>query len=206
MDKLTISKVKLVSCAIDSSNFPKEYFPEYAFVGRSNVGKSSLINMILHYNIAKTSEKPGKTKTINFYLINEQWYLVDMPGIGYASVSKEIKKKWIELINTYLIKRRTLVYVFYLIDSRLPLQEIDSEVLLNFGKYKIPFVLISTKKDKATQKQLNLHNKTLYQFLKTYFEGNIIHIFTSIKTKEGRLELLKIIKNENENFFKLKIV
>ncbi|MCX7954671.1 MAG: ribosome biogenesis GTP-binding protein YihA/YsxC [Bacteroidales bacterium] len=199
---MVIKSVKTLRFALYPEDFPKEHFPEYAFLGRSNVGKSSLINMILNNkNIAKVSANPGKTKTINFYLINNQWCIVDMPGIGYASVSKKQKFEWTKSVNHYLVTRKSLIYVFYLIDSRLPLQSIDMEVLKNFGLNAIPFILISTKIDKAKQSEINLHKQSINSFIRKYWSESPIHLLTSSISKEGREEILKIIEECNNNFY-----
>lgn len=202
---MIIRKIRTLKIALHPNDFPKEFFPEYAFLGRSNVGKSSLINMLLNNkNVARTSSNPGKTRTLNFYLINEQWCLVDMPGIGYAKVSEKQRIEWTKSVNTYLIKRKTLQYVFYLTDSRLPIQEIDKEILVNFGSNLIPFIIVSTKVDKTNQKELNTHINSINTFLKKHWEQKPLHIITSAVTGKGRDEILKIIEECNLLFYSQK--
>jgi len=133
----------------DVSKCPKNNFPEYAFIGRSNVGKSSLINMLTNQKkLAKTSGRPGKTQLINHFLINEQWYLVDLPGYGYARVSKSSKKTFQKFITSYFQQRKQLVSAFVLIDIRHEPQQIDLNFMQWLGEHQIPFSIIFTKSDK----------------------------------------------------------
>src|SRR5690606_10374394 len=135
---------------------------EFAFIGRSNVGKSSLINMLLERKyLAKTSSTPGKTQTINHYLVNEAWYLVDLPGYGYAHTSKAKKKDWAKMIKDYILKRETLYCLFILLDSRLPPQTIDIEFINWAGSAEVPIGLILTKTDKLTKNQVNQNRKKI---------------------------------------------
>lgn len=143
----------------DYKNCPTGNLPEYAFIGRSNVGKSSLINMLTgNRKLAKTSGTPGKTQLINHFMINDSWYIVDLPGYGYAKVPKSFRAKFEKLISEYLTKRVQLVTVFILIDSRLDPQEIDIEFMNWCGEKQIPFVMVFTKIDKlsSTSLQKNL--------------------------------------------------
>lgn len=143
----------------DYKNCPTGNLPEYAFIGRSNVGKSSLINMLTgHKKLAKTSGTPGKTQLINHFMINDDWYIVDLPGYGYAKVPKSFRVKFEKLISEYLTKRTQLVTVFILIDSRLEPQQIDIEFMNWCGEKQIPFVMVFTKIDKlsSTSLQKNL--------------------------------------------------
>ena len=137
------------------SQCPKPNLPEYAFIGRSNVGKSSLINMLTgHKDLAKTSSTPGKTKLINHFIINESWYLVDLPGYGFAKLSKSIKEKWQKMIEDYLSYRENLMCIFVLVDSRLEPQKIDLQFIEWLGTNQIPFSIVFTKTDKISEKQL----------------------------------------------------
>ena len=142
--------------------------PEYAFIGRSNVGKSSLINALTNFKkLAKISGKPGKTQLINHFIINDQWYLVDLPGYGFAKISKSVRQEWERMINDYLFKRMNLMNTFILVDSRLEPQKMDLELFEKYGANQLPFSIVFTKCDKLTKNQLakNLahYKKTLLQ-------------------------------------------
>lgn len=139
----------------DPSKCPAPDKPEYAFIGRSNVGKSSLINMLLgRRNLAKTSSTPGKTRLINHFIVNDEWYLVDLPGYGYAKISKKEREKWEGMIRTYLNRRESLVNTFILIDSRIEPKQSDLDFIDWFGEAQLPFALIFTKTDKLTSNAL----------------------------------------------------
>src|SRR6187401_3801734 len=155
-----------VSSFADVAKCPAPDRPEFAFIGRSNVGKSSLINMLVNMRkLAKTSVTPGKTQTINHYLINEKWYLVDLPGYGFASVSKSTREGFGKMIENYVLKRENLYCLFILIDSRLPPQKIDLTFMEWAGSKEVPIALIFTKIDKLKanelQKSLALYKRTL---------------------------------------------
>jgi GTP-binding protein len=177
------------------SGCPKPALPEFAFIGRSNVGKSSLINMLVQRRtLAKTSTRPGKTQTINHFLVNESWYLVDLPGYGYASVGKTTKETWPQIISSYLLKRDTLVNTFVLIDCRLEPQAIDRDFIAWAGKSMIPFSIVFTKTDKLSRAALSgtieLWSR---QLRRTWAE--LPPIFTTSATRrEGREELLEYIE------------
>ena len=146
---MKISSVKFIQSSPSIANCPKEKkVPEYAFVGRSNVGKSSLINYLTNSKIAKTSSIPGKTQLINHFLINNQWFLVDLPGYGYAKVSKKARANFNQFTKQYLIERKNLIYVFVLIDIRIKPQNIDLLFMNWLGENKIPFIRIFSKCDK----------------------------------------------------------
>jgi GTP-binding protein len=196
-------KIKTAEFVISNTkpeNCPKPDRPEYAFIGRSNVGKSSLINMLTgHGNLAKTSGRPGKTQLINHFLINNTWYLVDLPGYGYAKASKGERKKWEEFIQKYLTKRENLVNTFVLIDSRIPPQQIDLEFMSWCGEKGIPFAMVFTKIDKlsssALQKNMAVYRK---EMLKSWEE--LPPIFTtSAESKFGQEKLLNYIELWNTN-------
>ncbi|MDQ3394171.1 MAG: ribosome biogenesis GTP-binding protein YihA/YsxC [Bacteroidota bacterium] len=182
----------------DSTKCPETTKPEYAFIGRSNVGKSSLINMITNnFKLAKTSGRPGKTQLINHFLIDDAWYLVDLPGYGWARVSKEKKGQWEVMIKGYLLNRENLICVFVLIDSRLEPQENDLEFLRWLGKMEIPFVLAFTKSDKQSY---NKTQSTIASFRKEMlkeWEEMPPYYITSSEKKTGREELLNFIFNTN---------
>lgn len=178
---------------------PEPDKPEYAFIGRSNVGKSSLINMLAgKKDLAKTSGTPGKTQLLNIFLMNETWYLTDLPGYGYARVSKTKRGEFQKMITNYLLNRKNLVNTFVLIDCRIPPQKIDLEFMEWLGENQVPFSMVFTKIDKissaALQKSL-LHYKK--EMLKTW--ESMPQVFTSSATgKIGRLELLNYIHSLNE--------
>src|SRR5690606_20015206 len=158
---MIIKSANYVKSSPDLASCPPANLPEYAFIGRSNVGKSSLINMLCNNSkLAKTSATPGKTQLINHFLINDDWFLVDLPGYGYAKTSKDKRVKFATLIYDYCKKRPNLICLFVLIDSRLPLQKIDLEFLLWCGENSIPISIIYTKADKNSQSALakNLKN------------------------------------------------
>ncbi|PCH67383.1 MAG: YihA family ribosome biogenesis GTP-binding protein [Bacteroidetes bacterium] len=191
------SSTKLDQC-------PPPNLPEYAFWGRSNVGKSSLINMLTNLNkLAKVSVKPGKTQLINHFKIDNKWYLVDLPGFGYAKTSKTDRKEWDSFIKRYLLKRTNLQCVFMLIDARLEPQNIDLEYLEWLGVNQIPFVLTFTKLDKVKPNiwQKNF-NKFEQQFLFEWEE--LPQVFeTSAKSKKGKDEILNFVTELNEKFKEL---
>ncbi len=170
---------------------PHHYLPEFAFVGRSNVGKSSLINMITNKkSIARTSGTPGKTQHLNFYLINKSWYLVDLPGYGYAKVSKKIKRQFPKMIEDYLIQRPNLYCCFLLIDSRHPLQKKDEEMLSWFGDHHVPFVIIYTKIDKMKPSTKMDNIELIRKGLLESWESLPKQFITSSVSREGKEELL----------------
>lgn len=180
---------------------PPEKLPEYAFIGRSNVGKSSLINMLTrHKGLARISQNPGKTQLINHFLINQEWYLVDLPGYGYARTSKTNRKSWAAFIKQYLEKRGTLQAVMVLIDSRLKPQQNDLEFINWLGERGIPFVLVFTKTDKLSKQKTVQHIQDFKkEMLKTWEEIPDLFI-TSAENKTGREEILDFIDKVNEKF------
>ena len=182
----------------DVNKCPKDNIPEYAFIGRSNVGKSSLINALTdHKKLAKTSGKPGKTQLINHFKINDSWFLVDLPGYGYAQVSKTKRKTFQSFIKDYFLKREQLVCSFILVDSRHLPQKIDLEFMQFLGENGIPFAIIFTKADKLGSSTLN-KNITKYkkELLKTW-EQIPTHFITSSETNMGCDEVLKFIAQVN---------
>lgn len=183
---------------------PKPGMQEYAFIGRSNVGKSSLINMLCNNNkLAKISATPGKTQLINHFLINEHWYLVDLPGYGYAKTSKDKRDKFATIIYDYCKKRESLVCLFVLIDSRLELQKIDLEFMLWCGENDIPFAIIYTKADKNSKTQLARNIKHIEKELLKHWEELPNSFVSSAQTRSGKNEILDFIEfqiKENEGF------
>lgn len=198
---MKISTTKFVISNSDIKKCPKPVFPEYAFIGRSNVGKSSLINMITGVSdLAKTSGKPGKTQLINHFLINDRFYIVDLPGYGYAKVSKDKSALFEKFIADYLTTRTNLLCVFVLADVRLPLQQIDKEFYEWCAKKEIPFVIVFTKADKLKRQELE-NNIGAYedQLLRSWTEVPQYFI-TSAEKKLGRDEILEFIDQTNKIF------
>ncbi len=178
---------------------PPGKIPEFAFIGRSNVGKSSLINMLVnHKNLAKISSKPGKTQTINHFLINEQWYLVDLPGYGYAGVSRAARSDWGAMIEMYLTKRENLYCTFILIDSRITPQAIDLDFIQWMGEKSLPFCLVFTKTDKLKRNELNRSLESWNKKLTETWEEIPTQIVSSSETKKGREELLEFINQASK--------
>lgn len=180
-------------------NCPNSQIPEYAFIGRSNVGKSSLINMLTsRKNLAKVSGKPGKTRLINHFLINEDWHLVDLPGYGYAKVSKQEKKVFQKFITDYFKKRKQLVNAFVLIDSRHEPQTIDLEFIQWLGLNAIPFSIIFTKTDKLKPQVLEKNVIHYKSELMSYWEELMPIFLSSSKDKTGREDVLSYISSINK--------
>lgn len=179
---------------------PTHKLPEYAFIGRSNVGKSSLINMLTnHKGLAKTSSKPGKTQLINHFLINKEWYLVDLPGYGYAKVSKQSKKTFQQFITDYFKKRRELVNAFVLVDIRHEPQKIDLEFMQWLGENAIPFAIVFTKADKLTEKQIQEHVTSYSEILLQQWEEMLPYFITSSENRLGKEDLLSYIETINQS-------
>lgn len=194
-------KIKTAEFVISNSDYkkcPVSSLAEYAFIGRSNVGKSSLINMITgNSKLAKTSSRPGKTQLINHFLINKKWYLVDLPGYGWAKVSKDLKEQWGKMIKQYLIHRENLYNVFVLIDSRIPPQKIDLEFINWLGENQVPLSVIFTKADKvhSPKTATNIHDfKTA---LSENWEELPEFFITSATKKMGDKEITNYISNIN---------
>jgi len=191
---MKIYDAKFLKSSPKVSQCPQRDLSEYAFIGRSNVGKSSLINMITNNKgLAKTSGTPGKTQLINHFIIDDKWYIVDLPGYGFAKISKTIRAKWEVMISNYLTQRKTLICTFVLIDIRLKPQAIDLEFIEWLGKKGLSFVILFTKSDKLKKAQL-LQNITDYRdALLSFWEELPLSIITSAKTKTGKKEILEFI-------------
>ena len=197
-------KIKSAEFVISNTDYklcPKETHPEYAFIGRSNVGKSSLINALVNRkNLAKTSGKPGKTQLINHFKINDSWFLVDLPGYGYASTSKTNRKMFKEMINKYLLNRKNLICLFVLLDIRHNPQSIDLEFMGKMGQEKIPFVMVFTKSDKISQTQISKNIKLYKTEMLKQWEYLPDMFITSSENQNGISEILKFIEEYNEEF------
>lgn len=195
---MLIRSAEFVMSNSDVARCPKERLPEFAFIGRSNVGKSSLINMLMQRkSLAKTSGRPGKTQLINHFLINKAWYLVDLPGYGYARVSKSAKKTFQKFITNYFRHREQLVLAFILVDCRHAPQPIDLEFMYWMGENHIPFSIIFTKADKLKPNSLSRHIEIYKQKLLMTWESLPPYFITSASNGTGRDELLEYIDNIN---------
>lgn len=201
---MQIKSVNFVKSSSKWQECPEPTLPEYAFIGRSNVGKSSLINaMMNHKDLAKTSQTPGKTQLINHFLVNEEWYLTDLPGYGYAKVSKSQRKDFEKLITNYILERRNLVNLFVLVDIRHTPQKIDLEFMEWCGESGIPFSVVFTKADKLKndtqiQKNVDEYRKIL---LESWEELPHFHI-TSAEKKTGGDDILNFIEETNKMLIK----
>jgi GTP-binding protein len=195
---MIIKDARFVVSNTEVDKCPKSDLPEYAFIGRSNVGKSSLINMITNQKkLAMISGKPGKTRLINHFIINGKWYLVDLPGYGYAKISKSERKKWEQMIRRYLLKRKNLYGVFVLIDARHEPQNADLEFMQWLGESQVPFVMVFTKVDKLTPKeQTEYQQKYSEKMLETWDETPMM-FESSAENGLGRDEILAFINNVN---------
>ena len=197
---MIIKSAQFVVSNSDVAKCPKVPLPEYAFIGRSNVGKSSLINMLTnHKHLAKTSGKPGKTQLINHFLINKNWHLVDLPGYGYAKVSKSIKKTFQKFITQYFSQREQLVSAFVLVDIRHEPQTIDLEFMQWLGENGIPFSIIFTKADKLKPKAIDNHVAAYKTIMLETWEDMPPYFVTSATNELGKEVVLGYIDELNGN-------
>lgn len=206
---MQIHKAQYLISSPDYMKCPKADRPEYAFIGRSNVGKSSLINMLCdNEKLAKTSGSPGKTQLINHFEVSSvigtgssaqqsNWYLVDLPGYGFAKVSQSSRRKWEQMIENYLRKRENLTMVFVLIDSRHSPQKIDLEFLANLSKWDIPFTLVFTKSDKENQRTVSKNVKDFMDAMKKTWQFLPQYFVSSAVKKSGREKILAFIGETN---------
>ena len=200
---MEILSAEYVISSPDYTKCPAPDKAEYAFIGRSNVGKSSVINMLCNnQRLAKTSGTPGKTQLINHFLINKSWYIVDLPGYGFAKVSQRDRRRWEQMIENYLRKRENLVNIFVLIDSRHGPQKIDLDFVNQLGEWQIPFALIFTKADKETQRVVAGNVKAFLDAMRKEWEFLPAHFVTSAMKKLGRDKLLAFIAGMNDTFAK----
>ena len=203
---MVIKTAEFVKSSGKWQDCPEPNLPEYAFIGRSNVGKSSLINAMLnHKDLAKTSQTPGKTQLINHFIINESWYLTDLPGYGYARVSKSMRRDFEKIITNYIQNRKNLVNLFVLVDVRHTPQKIDIEFIEWCGENGIPFSIVFTKSDKLKPNAI-LTNVEDYktELLKTWEDLPEIYV-TSAEKKLGGDEILKFISTTNQFLFENKV-
>lgn len=193
---MIIKEATFVKSVTKLSQCPTPDKREVAFIGRSNVGKSSLINMLCNNRkLAKTSSTPGKTQTINHFLINKSWYLVDLPGYGYAKVGKALRQSFENFISSYIINRESLDCLFVLIDSRHEPREIDLEFVRWCGEKEIPIALVMTKTDKLKPSELETNIKNYQEIMHRDWEELPPMFITSAETKEGKEELIEYIGN-----------
>jgi GTP-binding protein len=196
---MEIKSAEFVISNTDVKKCPAGNFPEYAFIGRSNVGKSSLINMLTgKKGLAMTSQKPGKTMLINHFIINNQWFLVDLPGYGYAQRGKEGRENIQRIIENYILGREQLTCLFVLIDSRHEPQKIDLEFMEWLGENEIPFSIIFTKIDKISKGRLKENVRNYQEKLLEAWEELPPILFSSSEKKEGREEILTYIEDINK--------
>ena len=195
---MIIKSAEFLTSNAKIDSLPDSIYPEYAFIGRSNVGKSSLINMLTgKKGLAKTSQTPGKTQLVNHFKINNCWYLCDLPGYGFAKASKTSRSKWNSVTLEYLRNRTNLQYVFQLIDSRLPPQKIDLEFITWLGENNVPFVLVFTKADKLSKRQTILNTELFKTELLKQWELLPPVFVSSAEKFDGRDEILAFIEQSN---------
>lgn len=197
---MEIREAQFIVSNSDVAKCPAADRPEYAFIGRSNVGKSSLINMLAGKKaLAKTSGRPGKTQLINHFLINKEWYLVDLPGYGYAKVPKSERQKWEKFLRKYILKRENLYCLFVLIDARHSAQKVDLEFMEWLGISGIPFSIIFTKTDKLKPEELEANLKAYEEKMFETWETMPGYFASSAESGAGKTEILEFIADVNKN-------
>lgn len=198
---MKIQDAEFITSSTQEKQCPKADKPEYAFIGRSNVGKSSLVNMLTNRKkLAKISTSPGKTITMNHFLINKEWYLVDLPGYGFAKRSKTERGKWEKMIRNYLLTRTNLLSVFLLVDLRIEPQKIDLDFMEWLATSQIPFVITFTKADKVGKAKIDANVERYKNTLLEKWEEVPPMLITSSQTAQGKDELLAYIRKTNEIF------
>ncbi len=198
---MIIRAAAFIQSVIDHEKCPPPNKPEFAFVGRSNVGKSSLINYMTGYDkLAKTSGTPGKTQTINHFIINNEWFLVDLPGYGYAKVSQEQRAKWIAMLHNYLDLRTNLVNTFILVDSRLEPQKNDIEFINWMGLHNLPFSVVFTKTDKLSSGKIAQNVEMFKKELLKFWDELPPIFLTSAEKRSGKEEILEYIQKNIAQF------
>lgn len=198
---MKITQTEYTGSYVRLSDCPEAELPEYAFIGRSNVGKSSLINMLTsRKKLAHVSGNPGKTQTINYFLINNKWNIVDLPGYGFAKVSQKQRSSWKKMIAEYLQGRKNLVSVFVLVDSRHHPQDIDLQFINQLGEWQVPFVIVFTKTDKTKQKIVHKNVKAFFDEMKKQWEFLPPYFLSSSVKGTGKAEILDYIDEYNTRF------
>lgn len=198
---MEIKHAEFICSSAKVSQCPKPDRPEYAFIGRSNVGKSSLINMLtMRQKLAKISGKPGKTRLINHFLINQSWYLVDLPGYGYAKISKSQRLVFQKLIDSYIMQRPNLLYLFVLLDVRHAPQSSDLQFMEQLGLAAIPFAMVFTKADKLSKNKIEENLRHYRQKMLESWEELPPVFLTSASKNQGKAELLNFIAQSNATF------
>ncbi len=196
---MIIHHAEFIASSTDYKKCPRIEKPEYAFIGRSNVGKSSLINQLLNRkNLARVSSTPGKTRLINHFLVNDEWLLVDLPGYGYARISKTEREKWEIMIHHYLLKRQNLLHTFILVDSRIELKDSDRDMINWFGENLLPFSIVFTKTDKLSPNQLAANISAISKSLLQYWEELPMLYKTSSIVGTGCDSILASIEDMNK--------
>jgi GTP-binding protein len=196
---MQIKSAKYIISSPSYDKCPEPNKPEYAFIGRSNVGKSSLINMLVNQkNLAKTSGTPGKTQLINHFIVNDKWYLVDLPGYGYAKRSQNDRNRWEQMIENYFRKRENIVNVFVLIDARHTPQKNDLAFVNQLGKWEVPFTLVFTKADKEKPGAVKRNEQLFLDKMRETWQFLPQSFITSAEKKDGREEVLQFIQQCND--------
>ncbi len=199
--ELKIKTAEYLSSGVEEKQFPKPELPEYCVIGRSNVGKSSLINMLTNNSkLAKVSKTPGKTITINHFIMDQTWYLADLPGYGYAKRSQTTREQWEKMTEKYFTTRPNLLCVWQLIDSRIPPQKLDIAFSNKLGEFGVPFILVLTKCDKQSTLQATRAAEAYHKEMKKTWEEVPIYILTSAVEKVGKSELLNWVQLTNKVF------
>ncbi|MEH0007515.1 MAG: ribosome biogenesis GTP-binding protein YihA/YsxC [Flavobacteriales bacterium] len=197
---MRIKDVQFISSHVNIDKCPRAGLPEYAFIGRSNVGKSSLINCLMgRKSLAKTGARPGKTQTVNHFLVNGRWFLVDLPGYGYTAVSKTQRSRFRRITEGYISERSHLVCLFVLVDSRHELQRVDGKFLCWLGEREIPFALVFTKTDKLRQNELQKNTANYKRQMREHWETMPKFFFTSAVRKAGSGAILAYIDELNQS-------
>lgn len=201
---MEINKAEYVGSFVSEASCPEGQLPEYAFIGRSNVGKSSLINMLCgQKKLAHTSQNPGKTQTINYFKIDDRWFIVDLPGYGYAKVSQKTRKKWEEMVKGYLKKRAELLCTFLLIDANVPPQESDQEFMNWLGEKRLPFVIVFTKVDRLKPAILAENIKKAQDSWLENWNELPQQFVTSAEKNQGKEAILQFIEQINQQAFRM---
>ena len=201
MQVVKVQKANFVKSAISLEACPSPDLPEFSFIGRSNVGKSSLINLLTNKEgLARVSKTPGRTREINFFKINERWSLVDLPGYGYAKVSKTQREQFNEFVSEYLLNRESLLGTFVLIDSRHSPQKIDLQFVAWLVELGLPFALIFTKIDKSKAKVVQKNVRLFLEAMREFSDGSPIYFESSVTTRSGRKEILGFVEEALAQF------